>query len=199
LQETWNHIIWMQLGASLDMLGNAIEACPPRVWSDPLKKPEWPENGVPSFWYLAYHTLFWTDFNLSGSTKGFYPPAPFDLGEFDEAGLLPASPYSKDQLLRYLDHCQRKGLVVLGAMTAETALRPCEMGRLTAPFVEGLLYAMRHVQHHTAQLNLLLRQQTSSAPRWIGRPRRDLNASCVNWRVAYPPPPVARLDLTALA
>jgi len=46
--------------------------------------------------------------------------------------------------------------------------------------LEFLLYKMRHVQHHTAQLNLLIRQATNSdAPRWVGRttlpltPRRE--------------------------
>ena len=36
---------------------------------------------------------------------------------------------------------------------------------------------LRHVQHHTAQLNLLLRQRTDSAPRWVsrGRERRELS------------------------
>ena len=34
---------------------------------------------------------------------------------------------------------------------------------------ELLLYNMRHVQHHAAQLNLLLRQTTNSAPRWVSK------------------------------
>jgi hypothetical protein len=29
------------------------------------------------------------------------------------------------------------------------------------------LYNLRHVQHHAAQLNLLLRQTIGSAPRWV--------------------------------
>jgi len=28
---------------------------------------------------------------------------------------------------------------------------------------------MRHVQHHAAQLNLILRQTIDSAPPWVGR------------------------------
>jgi hypothetical protein len=35
--------------------------------------------------------------------------------------------------------------------------------------LENAVRACRHVQHHTAQLNLLLRQRTDSAPRWVGR------------------------------
>src|SRR5687767_7015822 len=39
--------------------------------------------------------------------------------------------------------------------------------------VEALLYNMRHVQHHAAQLNLLLRQATNSAPDWVARTALD--------------------------
>lgn len=39
------------------------------------------------------------------------------------------------------------------------------------PDEELLLYNMRHVQHHTGQLNLILRQKTGSAPRWVAQAR----------------------------
>lgn len=39
---------------------------------------------------------------------------------------------------------------------------------------ESLLYNMRHVQHHAAQLNLLLRQATNDAPRWVASTPLDL-------------------------
>jgi uncharacterized damage-inducible protein DinB len=35
-------------------------------------------------------------------------------------------------------------------------------------FAELLLYNVRHVQHHAAQLSLILRQTTDSAPGWVG-------------------------------
>ena len=39
--------------------------------------------------------------------------------------------------------------------------------------LELALYNLRHIQHHTAQLNLLLRQRTGeAAPRWVGRGQR---------------------------
>lgn len=34
---------------------------------------------------------------------------------------------------------------------------------------ELLLYNMRHVQHHAAQLNMLLRERTNSAPNWLSK------------------------------
>jgi uncharacterized damage-inducible protein DinB len=40
--------------------------------------------------------------------------------------------------------------------------------------LELLLYNMRHVQHHAAQLNLILRQTIDSAPRWVGKAKMKL-------------------------
>ncbi|HSC39351.1 MAG TPA: hypothetical protein VLD19_15820 [Chitinophagaceae bacterium] len=39
---------------------------------------------------------------------------------------------------------------------------------------ELLLYNMRHVQHHAAQLNMLLRQRINEAPYWASRAKDDL-------------------------
>ena len=52
-----------QFGAAIDMLENAIRACPDELWSDRDRQPE--------FWYLAYHTLFFLDLYLADATEGF--------------------------------------------------------------------------------------------------------------------------------
>ena len=87
MDTSWNTILWGQFGAAIDMLENAIMACPDGLWSDPSTP------GVAGFWYVAYHTLFFLDLQLSGTVEGFAqgfaPPAPFDLRELDPAGLLP--------------------------------------------------------------------------------------------------------------
>ena len=41
---------------------------------------------------------------------------------------------------------------------------------------ELLLYNMRHVQHHAAQLNMRLRQETNSAPRWVSKGGLNITA-----------------------
>jgi len=41
--------------------------------------------------------------------------------------------------------------------------------------VELLLYNMRHVQHHAAQLNLMLRQAVDSAPGWVAKTKVGLS------------------------
>jgi hypothetical protein len=45
----------------------------------------------------------------------------------------------------------------------------CRVGRGELPFGELLLYTMRHVQEHAAQLNMFLGQRTGSAAGWVGR------------------------------
>jgi len=55
-----------------------------------------------------------------------------------------------------------KQLVVSNQRRARRAFRRFELS-----FAELLLYNMRHVQHHAGQLNLMLRQETDSAPGWV--------------------------------
>jgi uncharacterized damage-inducible protein DinB len=56
-----------------------------------------------------------------------------------------------------------------GGLTEEEARGTCGFEWLEMSFGELLLYNLRHVQHHAAQLNLILRQVTDSAPRWVAR------------------------------
>lgn len=166
MDDTLRAMLWGQFGASIDMLENAVRACPEELWGDRERRPE--------FWYTAFHTLFWLDFYLTGEEEGFAPPPPYTLDEFDPAGVFPERVYTKAELLDYLAHGREKCRAVLSSLTDGQALR-----RLTFPwgevtFAELLLDNMRHVQHHTAQLNLILRQQTDSAPLWVSKTKREL-------------------------
>jgi hypothetical protein len=165
----WKTILWQQFGAAIDMLENAARACPDEIWSDPSKRPQWLSNDVVGFWYLVFHTLFFLDYYLSGSAKGFAPPLPFNLDELDPRGLLPERPYTKDELLPYVEYCRRKCRTVIESLTEERARQRCGFDRLDMSVAELHLHNMRHVQHHAAQLNLILRQKTSSAPNWVGK------------------------------
>jgi len=152
-------ILWQQVGAAILMLENALVACPEEVWSDRSQQPE--------FWYVVYHTLFFLDLYLSGTTEGFEPPPPYNLDELDPRGLMPERVYTKAELQDYLKHGREKCRAVIEALTEERAGEPCRFPWGEMSFAELLLDNMRHVQHHTAQLNLILRQQTDSAPRWV--------------------------------
>lgn len=161
--------IWHQFGAAIDMLDNALRACPDqlwhaRLWDTGAERPEWAQ-----FWYIASHTLFWLDYYLSGSDPGFAPPAPFNLVELDPAGSLPERPYTKAELLTYLEHGRKKCQATIEGLTDEKASQPCKIGSGEIDFVGLLLYNMRHVQEHAAQLNLFLGQKVGSAPGWVGK------------------------------
>ena len=164
--ETWKKAVWNQFGAAVDMLENSIAACPDEVWDDGTRD-FW------SYWYMVSHALFWLDFHLSGATENFAPPEPFGLEELNPAGVIPRT-YSKDELQKYLQYCREKLRAVINDLTEESANRTQKFGANDLDLVEVLLQNMRHVQHHTAQLNLILRQKTDSAPRWVSRTKADL-------------------------
>ncbi len=165
---TLKTIIWRQFGAAIDMLENAMQACPEAVWGDRSLRPE--------FWYTAFHTLFYLDLYLSESDAGFSPPAPFTLDEMDERGLLPERVYTIEELQKYLEHGREKCRATIAAMTGDKAHRRCGFDWLDISVAELLLYNMRHVQHHAGQLNLLLRQKVDSAPRWVRKTKTILGS-----------------------
>jgi hypothetical protein len=68
---SWNTILWRQFGAAIDVLENAMNACPDESWSDPSRRPEWVRRTVVGFWHVAYHTLFFLDLQLAGSAEGW--------------------------------------------------------------------------------------------------------------------------------
>ncbi len=150
-----------QVGAALDMLENAIRACPESLWGDTSRNPQ--------FWYLAYHVIFYTDVYLSDGDKDFQPPPPYTLSEFDPAGPMPERVYSKHEMLAYLEHGRRKLHGLMSQFTEERARERLEFGSIKGTRLETLLYNLRHIQHHAAQLNLLLRLVTDSAPKWVVR------------------------------
>ncbi len=143
------------------MLDNAVAACPEELWNDRSQTPE--------FWYVAFHALFFLDFYMAASPDGFAPPPPFTLAELDPEGAHPERPYTKEEIRAYLRHGRETCRRSIEAISDEHSREPTGFldGSLTA--LELMLYNMRHVQHHAGQLNLLLRQKTQSAPRWVRR------------------------------
>ena len=170
MNTTWKEIIWNQFGAAIDMLDNAIQACPDELWQARLFPDDIPEFA--EFWYVAYHCLFWLDFYLSETAEGFAPPAPFTLSEFD-AGLLPERVYSKDELRAYLAYGRSKCHTRLENLTNPTTPQRVRPNWHVKSVAELHLYNLRHVQEHAAQLALFLGQHVGTAPGWVGRARDD--------------------------
>lgn len=156
--------IWQQFGAAIDMLDDAISLCPEQLWNAVLwHDPDDAQYG--QFWYVAYHTLFWLDLYLTGSSEGFAPPVPFIRGE------LPEKPYTKDEVLTYLKQCRQQCQTVIEGLTDEKANQVCIFSWMEPSFLELQLYSMRHVQEHAAQLNLLLGQNGVEGLDWVPKAR----------------------------
>ena len=91
------------------------------------------------------------------------------LTELEDEVVVPEPAYRKDELLGYVEHCRKRLDAVMAGMTEAWATSPCPIPYRAMSNGELLLYNMRHVQHHAAQLNMLLRQRTNSAPRWVSK------------------------------
>lgn len=158
-------MLWRQFSTTIDSFEHALRDCPDELWETQLWEDEpdqWVAKGFSQFWYLCYHTLFWLDLYLTGAEEGFTPPAPFDLVEMQDNETLPRV-YSRDELLGYLDHCRNNYQQTIANLTPEQANRMCSFAWGEVPYGELLLYVMRHVQEHAAQLHMFLGKNRKKA------------------------------------
>jgi DinB superfamily len=152
--------IWNQFGASIDMLENAISLCPDKHWDTEL-----------NFWYTSYHCVFWTDYYLTTEPSKFEPPPPFS--EFDTTGKKPDLTYKKTEVLSYIEHCRHKANQLISELTVEKLNERWINDYKNFSLLEILIYNIRHIQHHSAQLNLLLRQTINNAPTWVSQAKKS--------------------------
>jgi DinB superfamily len=164
-QVTIRESIWNQFGASIDMLENAIKMCPHEHWDTAL-----------NFWYAAYHCIFWTDYYLTTEPGKFAPPAPFTFSEFDPTGKKPDRTYTKTELLAYVTHCRKKASQLITGLTLEKLNDRWINNYKNFSLLEMFFYNVRHIQHHAAQLNLLLRQTINNAPAWVSQAGKHVDS-----------------------
>jgi hypothetical protein len=173
-------VIGRQFAAAIQMLRSAIEACPDDLWDDRA-------HGAP-FWHLAYHALFYADFYLSDSAETFQAivrnvaekfslqdfhvdKAMFLPGDYQQFGGVVTSPeraFTRVQLLAYADHCLRKSDETFKKLTDSLALERCGFPWYDLNVGEFLLNNLRHTQHHTGQLVMLLRRHANIGIAWLG-------------------------------
>jgi len=136
--------------------------------------------------------LVFLDYYLTIPPKNFSSPLPFTLaepGDIPEDAIddvVPDRIYTKKELLDYLQLSREKCHKVIAAITAEKLkerwidesgtmyLALSSVSAINYSVLEILFYNMRHVQHHAAQLNLLLRQGINNAPDYVSHAEDDL-------------------------
>jgi len=163
MEDSFKTILWKQFGAAIDMLENAVAACPDTLWNDGSQ-----------FWYNAYHTIFFMDYYLTEDPDNFFPPEPYTLSEFDSEGALPERAYDKNELLAYIKFCREKCRKLISSLSDENMEKRFINQYRNYSRFEIILYNMRHVQHHAAQLNLLLRQSGIVPPDWVSRTKHEV-------------------------
>jgi hypothetical protein len=177
----WKTALWQQFGTTIDMLENALVACPVSLWQERLWRtpppPEFPPQFA-EFWYVTFHTLVWLDLYLSGAPEEeFAPPAPFAQGMLDSREALPERPYSREELRAYLVQLRQKCQTTIAGLSDEQAHRQVNYPwteESPVSYLELLLYNMRHVQEHAAQLNQFLGQNAiEGTSDWVPRAKAE--------------------------
>lgn len=160
--------IWNQFGASIDMLINVISNCPEDYFLTRKR-----------FYYIAYHSTIFLDYYLTLPPKDFISILPFTQINNDEKpleaidDLLPNKIYTKYELIDYLQVSREKCKNIIESLTDdklnERFIEGIEANDMNYSILEILLYNLRHTQHHTAQLNILIRQDLDKHMEWSFR------------------------------
>jgi len=155
-----------QYHASLDMLEQAITACPDALWDD--------RSHANVFWHVAYHALHYTHLYLQRSLQHFVP-WPGRRGEHESLGRRPRpsdeancedEPYTREELLEYLAFCWRE----VEERLPSTALdAPSGFHWLPFDKLELQFYNIRHIQHHVGELYERLASAGGAEVGWAAR------------------------------
>lgn len=173
---TFKIVLWKNFAASIDMLKNAIVLCPVDHWKHNKR-----------FYYIAYHTTVFLDYYLTTPPRNFSASLSYTLQEPENIppdavdDVVPDRMYTKEELITYVEYAREKCRKVISNLTEEKLhaqwidesgdmnLSLAGSGTLEYSILEILFYNLRHVQHHAAQLNLLLRQGINMAPDFISQ------------------------------
>jgi hypothetical protein len=138
-----------QYYAALDMLKQAIVACPAALWND--------RRNTNMFWHIAYHTLYYTHLYLQPSRQHFTPWAK-RRGEHESLRRIPLpsdetqkgdEPYTRQEILEYLAFCWQQVEEQVASMTFDA---PSGFHWLPFDKLELQFYNIRHIQQHTGEL-----------------------------------------------
>jgi hypothetical protein len=153
-----------QYHAGIAMLRQCVERCPEDLWTAG-RNPRF-------FWHIAYHGIFYTHLYLVQRESDFVPWTKHreeSTNLWEEAPV--ATPYSKDEILDYID--QVDGIVdsVVDGLDLSTE----ESGFHWYKSINKLdheLMNIRHLQGHVGQLSEILFNQGYDTD-WVAiRPRR---------------------------
>ncbi|MEM8494496.1 MAG: DinB family protein [Planctomycetota bacterium] len=155
-----------QYEASLRMLNSCIELCP---------QPRWREHVVQmTYDQVVFHTLFFTDVYLGHTLdevkqQDFHIRYAETFADYEEVGGgLQQAHYDKPFVVEYLEHCRDKAKRVLAEETEADLNAQPGFEWLKFTRLEAHLYNVRHIQHHTGALSILVHGDTKAWIPWAG-------------------------------
>jgi hypothetical protein len=162
--ETVRTMLVGQLEASLAMLKQCIQVCPPEHYEGMIANS--------SFRTIAYHTLFYVDYYLSPNENAFELRELNRRGGDDRLSGVVSPGLPKDDALAYVEICRSKLLATMNAETEASLEGPSGFSRLPISRAELHLYNLRHIQHHTGAMSAYLRRvdaqlRVSREPGWV--------------------------------
>jgi hypothetical protein len=153
-----------QYHAALEMLEQAVIACPEQMWNSTEDKNR--------FWHVAYHSVFFTHLYMAEARERFVPWAKHRqevVGLSSDVATI--EPYGKDDVLEYVAFCRR---------VVDEKAPALDLGATSGfhwlPFdkLELQLYNIRHLQQHTGELMERLGARAGIDVKWVAvGPRRD--------------------------
>jgi len=174
MEEQFRQCLWKNFGAAIDMLKDIVALCPDELWHTEKK-----------IFYMTYHTAIFLDFYITQPVKDFKPALSFTIvdtnkippGAIDD--VIPDRFYSRQEIISLINSAREKCKNLITLAPADT-LRGrwiddaeinmhglCPSGVINYTVLEILFYNFRHVQHHVAQLNFMLRQKIDRAADWV--------------------------------
>lgn len=166
--DAWREILWNQFGAGLDMFEGVLRDCPDELWEEHMwTDPELDILGT--FWWVAFHTLKWTDFYMSESYDEYTPAMLITKADFENEAWLPDHVYTKAELLEYCGLVRSKTQQRI--MSVENLLAVQDMLRdwIEMTVAELMIYTLRHLMEHEGNLSMLLGQRGILRDGWMSR------------------------------
>lgn len=156
---TLQAVLKSQYHASLAMLLEAIEACPPGLWAG--------GQHVNQFWQVSYHALYYTHLYLQQTEADFVPWEHHRAGhhrfEAEPGDSVPVSPYTVDEVRTYGLLCQK--MVDAAVDRLDLASPDSGFSWYSMSKLEHQSVNLRHIQHHTGQLADRLRHSADRGVR----------------------------------
>jgi len=154
-----NAVVCSQYFAALAMLKQAVERCPDSLWDAADDKNK--------FWRVAYHALFYIHLYSQKSLGDFHAwEKHWEKAEQVGNEAAPGKPFTKPEILEYLDFCQKRVGEWSAALDPEA---PSGFHWLKFNKLELQFYNIRHLVQHTGELMERLGSRAGVEVDWVSK------------------------------